>query len=289
MGLRTSLARAISRLLLQNKKTRREILRNLYENDVLVYRKLVDHFLIYYPHDVIGESISAHGEFSRTSVRKLRDFLKRSDHPITDGSVLEIGANIGTHTIYFFKDIKARHVVAVEPDPENYEILSQNIKLNGLEDYVSLIKLGASNKPGQLPFNKNSLNRGGSHFGDSSESAINVDVTTVDEIFKTNQKKLQDLKLIWIDVEGHELQVLEGAQETIQTQKPTVFMEYTPHADQFRNARLGDILFKNFEAVFDFRNLNESLTPETFGKISSATDLLAIHTGNTEQSNYLRT
>lgn len=276
MGLKTAFSKTLSRWVLNSKKPRRAVLSDLWKDDVLFFRELDDHALVYYPHDVIGEQITRTGAFSRASVKQLSTYLAQHGLAIEQGAILEIGANIGTHTIYFDRDLRCRHVVAIEPDPQNFALLKRNITLNGLGNKTTLLQLGASDQPGQLPFVLNALNRGGSKIGDTGKGAIMVDISTVDTLVKEHKPQLEDLKLIWIDVEGHELQVLEGALNTLNSVAPPVFMEYTP-ASEDRNNRLRDILFDAYDHVVDFAGTPTRLTPESFAGIHAQTDLLAFN------------
>ncbi len=277
MGLRTLISNRISNWALGHKKIRRELLRQLWTDDVLFFRNFDDHSLVYYPHDVIGEHLTKFGEFSREPVRELAEYLTRSGQPPEGGSVLEVGANIGTHTVYFFRDLHCNSVVAIEPDPENHELLCRNVQINDLNDKVTILRVGASAKSGQLPFVTSELNRGGSKIGEAQDNAIMVDVTTVDSLLETQAQSLQDLRLIWIDVEGHELQVLQGALRTLGEVKPPVYLEYTPKKDASENEKLRDILFEAYDHVVDFANGQKVLTRESFNHIHAQTDLLAMN------------
>jgi FkbM family methyltransferase len=275
MGLKTALSNKLSHWALKTKKVRRAILRDLWKDDVLFFRQMQDHCLIYYPHDVIGEQITQGGEYGRGVVSALSNYLNQEGAALSAGTVLEIGANIGTHTVYFFRDLGCTHVIALEPDPQNYDLLTRNVKLNNLGDRVTHLQLGASSTSGQLPFVSNEMNRGGSRIGDHSDEAIVVDITTVDRLLEQYREPFKDLSLIWIDVEGHELQVLKGALKTLQTCSPAVFLEYTPAESSANNQKLRDLLFDHFDHVIDFGRQPTPLTAQSFDAIQGQTDLLA--------------
>ncbi|WP_037309057.1 FkbM family methyltransferase [Ruegeria halocynthiae] len=235
----------------------------------MFYRDLNDHSLVYYPHDVIGEQITLTGAFSREPVFQITQFLRGSGIDIAGGLILEIGANIGTHTVYFFKDIPCSRAIAIEPDPINFDLLSKNVRINGLSDQVELVNAGASSSPGTLPFMHDELNSGGSRFVENGGQGVSVDVITVDGL-----DNLDDLRLIWLDVEGHETQVLEGALETLGRLNPPIYLEYTPQPTASENRRLRDILFDNYANVVDFGNGCAPLSAASFDDISAQTDLL---------------
>lgn len=51
-----------------------------------------------------------------------------------DMNILDIGANIGNHTLFFVKECNAKHVYSFEPMPKTYEMLCKNIEINGLDN-----------------------------------------------------------------------------------------------------------------------------------------------------------
>ncbi len=53
------------------------------------------------------------------------------------GCLLEIGANIGTHTVYFAVTGRFGRIVSVEPDPRNLSFLRKNVALNGITELGS--------------------------------------------------------------------------------------------------------------------------------------------------------
>lgn len=54
------------------------------------------------------------------------------------GIVLDIGANIGNHTLFFLKECHVKKVYAFEPVKSTFEILEKNVRLNHLQDYTVL-------------------------------------------------------------------------------------------------------------------------------------------------------
>jgi len=64
---------------------------------------------------------------------------------------VDLGANIGFYTVPLAVAAKAGGgvVVAFEPHPANYRRLSENVALNGLNDYVRLFELGLSSEEGE--------------------------------------------------------------------------------------------------------------------------------------------
>jgi FkbM family methyltransferase len=144
-----------------------------------------------------------------------------------DFVVMDIGANIGFHTLNFARLCSEGHVFAFEPDSLSFQILTTNIQNNDFKNITaSSIALGA--QPGKLPFYKIDVNNPGAnrildqppaiHYGEDM-----VEVNTCDHF--AEQFHLSKLDLLKIDVEGFELFVLQGASVVIKKYKPILFIE----------------------------------------------------------------
>jgi FkbM family methyltransferase len=115
--------------------------------------------MLYNPLDMyVGRSLDNYGEFSRGEI-EMFDALIRGDHVVMD-----VGANIGAHTVWFAK--RARFVFAFEPQRIIFQMLCANIALNELlnvqavhaalssEHSMTLVPMlnpGAENNFGALP------------------------------------------------------------------------------------------------------------------------------------------
>ena len=88
--------------------------------------------------------------------------------------------------------------------------------------------MGLSDKSGKLPFEIFPTNIGGSRIKSAdvdkklNEKIIYVDVERADKINSLQKEKIE---LIKIDVEGHEIKVLKGAQKLIESNKPIILFE----------------------------------------------------------------
>ena len=163
----------------------------------------------------IGRSYEVYGEMNEFEVQVQRALFAPGD------VVLDVGANIGANTVPL-----ARHagpygrVVAFEPQRLMHQMLCANLALNALTIVVALWSaVGA--EPGQIrvpPINYDAMgNFGGVSLG--GEIGEPVGVTTIDAL------ALERCRLIKIDVEGMELDVLHGAAGTLARLKPRLFFE----------------------------------------------------------------
>jgi FkbM family methyltransferase len=147
--------------------------------------------------------------------------------------VLDIGANIGYDTVLFADKVgKEGRVIAIEPDPVNFEILQKNIKENGLKNVVAVqAAVGNENKKMKIFESKENY---GDHrmWGNPSKSPFDKRETCqvfcrrLDDLLK--ELDYQKIDFIKIDVQGFEAEVIKGGKKIIEENKPTIFFEYWP-------------------------------------------------------------
>jgi FkbM family methyltransferase len=146
-------------------------------------------------------------------------------------TLLDIGANEGTFTGEVLENTKYLNIVAIEPHPQTFERLNNGFANNGR---VTPMNIGAGDREGTLPLYDYCDRKGSSHasffkgviedihHGASSE--LEVRVRRLDNV--VSEKKL-NVVFIKIDVEGYELSVLRGLEETIRLQKvPYILIEF---------------------------------------------------------------
>jgi len=131
-------------------------------------------------------------------------------------TVLDVGANIGNHSLYLAKFTSATTIHAFEPMPRSFEHLSANMRRNGCENVIlHNVALSDSSGVAKMDF-PDPTNQG---MAKISEEGVEVQVIRLDD---TNIEKVS---LIKIDVEGHELSVLRGGLETIRKNRPHLYIE----------------------------------------------------------------
>lgn len=136
-----------------------------------------------------------------------------------EGNYIDIGANIGNHSIFFSKFCKTKKVYSIEIEPKIFNILEKNIKLNNLTDKCKCIKIAISNREGKISTsNIDEKNIGKTKIIDFSSGDINSN--TIDNIFKDDI-----ISLIKIDIEGSELFAIEGSINTIKKNNPVLVVE----------------------------------------------------------------
>ena len=173
--------------------------------------------MMYLPADLyVGRSFDLYGEFSEGEVALFTQIVKPGM------LVVDVGANIGAHTVFFAKAVgPGGRVLAIEPQRILYQILCANLALNVVGNtFVQQAGLGSAPGTIQVP----PINYGGNfNFGGVSLGAFQggelVPVITLDSL------ALPSCHLLKVDVEGMEREVLQGAREALTRHRPLLYVE----------------------------------------------------------------
>jgi FkbM family methyltransferase len=174
--------------------------------------------------DHISDRIRASGLYEREILEFLRDHV--FDRALCgEQTALDVGANIGNHSI-FFSDL-FKKVVAFEPNPLARTILEVNAELNGVAN-IDLRATALSDKSGSSVLHFAPGNLGAAHLAtagaQSMERKVKVELAVGDEVVASEEP----IGFIKVDVEGAELQVLQGLEQTIRSHLPLIMLEQWP-------------------------------------------------------------
>lgn len=200
--------------------------------------------------DQIGLSINLEGRYENRSLCLIKSFLESVIPDPHRSSALDIGANIGNHSIFFSEFFG--EIYAFEPNPRTFALLKFNSEYASSKKNINCFNFGLSNQNGHLLFRSSKANIGGSSIvsdtdqGSDAETFL-IDVKRADEITELCDK---EISLIKIDVEGHELPALRGAEEIIKRNHPVLLFEQ--RASDFRN---GTSEVVNFLGVLNYKFL----------------------------------
>lgn len=157
-----------------------------------------------------------------------------------DFTCIDVGANIGYHTIGFSKLCTNGFVYSFEPQKEIFNILSANIALNNSSQNVLQYRDALGDKAELMQFNKiedckekNSslINWGGRKIVTNGSGEGSLQTKTLDSF---DFSKVDFIKL---DVEGFEVKFLDGATQTIESNKPIIFFENYAWHEDYENDR----------------------------------------------------
>ena len=137
-------------------------------------------------------------------------------------TIVDAGANIGNHVLFFCSQMKAKKVYCFEPNHYTSSVLAKNVELNDLDKIVEIHKSALGEKKGQgiqqgFSLSNTGMNRIASG-GDTMEGNT-AEIVCLDDF---NYAKIDFIK---IDVEGFELSVLKGAEKTILRTHPVIMIE----------------------------------------------------------------
>ena len=152
-----------------------------------------------------------------------------------DGIFLDVGANIGFHSLFLASSFERSQCIAFEPNPVIYGQLIRNVKINDNLTNISTCDIAVSDHCGEVEFymqQESSYNRGLSSTLYNYD--INYDIQNIEKIrvkTKTIDSFLDDsikdkIAVIKIDTQGNEYQVICGSINTIKISKPVIFFEF---------------------------------------------------------------
>jgi FkbM family methyltransferase len=216
-------------------------LRTKVKKDKLVRKKVDGHIMNLDLHDGgISKALYNSGYRELAFMSILKGSIKKND------ICLDIGANIGYTTLAMLK--RAKKVIAVEPDPHNFNILKLNVYENRYLAKCELYQIGLSNVNKEMDFwlaSKPNL---------SSITKNRYSIKSIRIQLKTLTKLLGDVKVDFIkmDIEGHEVEVLEGGIDYFSKTQHRVKILFELHPYTYsENHSLANILRRYFKMGFN--------------------------------------
>jgi len=176
------------------------------------------------PRDLeVGLKLRNNGSYGLDEIARINELIS------TQSNVLVVGAHIGSLVIPIAKN--CNKVVAIEANPNNFNLLKTNLHLNKTEN-VSIHNIAASSKQETIKFQMNVVNSGGSKrlpknneymYRYDNPEVIEVQAHSLDEYLDDN-----NFDLVLIDIEGSEYFAMQGM-EKILSNCNTLIVEFLPH------------------------------------------------------------
>ena len=156
---------------------------------------------------------------------------KELDNQNDQGCFFDVGANVGLYSWEVRKVSPHRKILAFEPDPENIKLLEKTLNGANFEN-VEICKCALSNQLAEISFFQDTLTSATGcvagkdkpwieQYLNSSANEIRVKTETLDSVVIQDRTP----SLIKIDVEGHEIKVLQGGRNTLRGAKPLLIIE----------------------------------------------------------------
>lgn len=219
--------------------------------------------------DGISLNIMADGVFSKNELDLLRDeVFPKLPH---SKMALDIGANIGNHAVTFAKHFDV--VKAYEINKRVFHILQSNT----VNTNVQPINYGLSDEEKTVFFEEDYGNLGASSIVDTAtDTSFEVEVKALDSILTEAEKA--EVSFIKMDVEGHELNVLNGGKQFLEKYHPVIafegYFKESPKlgiAIQERLSSLGYVEFLELEYHNSFIRMCKKTLPKALFKIARYT------------------
>jgi FkbM family methyltransferase len=142
--------------------------------------------------------------------------------------VADIGAHIGFDTLVLSRLVgESGTVLSFEPDATNLTQLQRNLKINSIRN-VRVIDRAVSKSTGTCYFDAQGLTTSCLLSAKRSERTMRVQTVSLDNFFYDEHAPIPSF--LKIDVEGHELAVLQGGERFLRQIKPALLLEM--HAEQ---------------------------------------------------------
>ena len=172
--------------------------------------------------------------------------------------VIDIGANHGVLSLLAVRN-GAGHCIAFEPSLRECAKLTDNIRLNSV-DNITLINAGLAERHPSLEdffLNEESNPGKNSFYMKNTKNCVKrKSLLTSFDIFFSDSVFLSDVRVVKIDCEGFEINVLRGMVNSIEKMSEAVFVvEMGPLNESSSNAIYEWFLSKGFEAVYGEKNL----------------------------------
>lgn len=176
------------------------------------------------PRDLeVGYKLRNHGSYGLDEISRINELIT------SESNVLVVGAHIGSLVIPIAR--MCNKVVAVEANPNNFNLLQTNVHLNKSEN-ISIHNVAASSKQEKIQFQMNVVNSGGSkRLPKNNEYMYRYDNPEVIEVQAHSLDEYLDeehFDLVLIDIEGSEYFAMQGM-EKIMSNCNVLIVEFLPH------------------------------------------------------------
>ena len=161
--------------------------------------------------DSVSSELMINGIFERDELDLLSNIIDKE-------IFIDIGANIGNHTLYFRNSFKK--IYSFEPHPKTYKLLQLNT-----EDFphIKTFNIGLSNEKKQSHiFIEATTNVAGAHYIEDQKGGHKIFFEKFDDLYNFENS----ISFIKIDVEGNELDVLKSMKKNLENNSPIISLEF---------------------------------------------------------------
>ena len=165
--------------------------------------------------DHVMRQIYLKGVYESNTFGPLSKLIKPTD------TFVDVGANIGAYSVGLSQFIKKGRIISFEPNPGALKYLEKNIELNNIEN-ITVVKRGLSNTPEKVTLYTPSLTTASINKHQDSDQKEVIELITLDNYCEENG--INNIDILKIDIEGHEIKCLKGALEIIAKSKDMILI-----------------------------------------------------------------
>lgn len=168
----------------------------------------------------VSRELAVHRIHEPLATRLLQQHLKPGM------TVVDVGSNIGYYALLESRLIEpGGKVIAIEPVPQNFAQLRENIRANGREN-IEIHQLAIAERSGTLPMYLSGRSNWHSLRPTPAARTCNVIVSTLDDFL--SRVAADSVDLVRMDVEGYEIEIIKGMQRTLDLYCPLLLVELHP-------------------------------------------------------------
>jgi FkbM family methyltransferase len=203
----------------------------------------------------VSRQLLRHGEYDWPVIEWLTKLVD------AESRLVFAGAHIGSLLIPIALACRSRWVLAFEPSPRNFQLLTMNLCLNRLESVVTR-NIALGRQSGRLHFTENTVNSGNSRIAELKGEIV-VEVDTLDRCVPPEWDVID---LIVMDIEGSEAAAMHGAYVALSKTR-YLYVEFAP--EQLREqgssaAEFLGIVSRHFKSAYVVESPMRFLGPEVF-------------------------
>jgi FkbM family methyltransferase len=212
--------------------------------------------------DFISQMISIDGRYEDGELNLIEKLFKGR---LGNKAILDIGANIGNHTVAFSKI--AKKVYAFEPNIFVFELLKMNTKK--LKN-VEVFNFGASDQNQSTLAKIPKLNWGGGSLDlDKKNSQQNKFIEVLFKLKTLDSIQILqkiNIGMIKIDVEGHELNAFNGMKSLLRKNKPIILFEQNRGILNKTSEEIKFLQSIGYKYLYEFKRTDDWISPSNIPK-----------------------
>jgi len=200
-----------------------------------------------WPKPLVGRYASSDlSVFKQIFIQEEHSWARMFTRKFNDGLIVDCGANVGFASVFFLRLFPKAHLIAIEPDLDNAEILAENLSAHRPENHVQILRTGLWSEIKKLQCGNYGY-RDGLDWGRQVSLASDDDSTatistTIPEVLALAQRSR--INILKIDIEGAEAVVFQSCADWIEKVDAIAIelhddSHFGPATEVFHNALAG--------------------------------------------------